>query len=284
MKMKSWFGEISEWIFPSNIYCISCGSLIDKSRPYSLCDKCIKEFRWIGEEIPSNCEEYSKGSISRRTCCKCGKALQDDFHGDLCYDCMEIDHYFEKGYSCLSYGQREREIMMDIKYNNKGYLAHKMGEILFDRMAGIIYEGGVNGEILFDIVTPVPVSTRRLSKRGYNQSELMAKTMLTKWTALASENPGVMLPRFEPHLLYRVKETKMLRGLNPAERRYALKEAFAVRRGSEERLADKTVLLIDDIYTTGATADACSKVLLEGGAEKVILLTLASGGNRRKIE
>jgi predicted amidophosphoribosyltransferase len=73
----------------------------------------------------------------------------------------------------------------------------------------------------------------------------------------------------------------MLRSLNPTERRMALHEAFAVTDRERERLIGKTVLLVDDIYTTGATADACAKALLEGGASEVYLLTLASGGNRR---
>ncbi len=73
----------------------------------------------------------------------------------------------------------------------------------------------------------------------------------------------------------------MLRGLNPAERVLAMDGAFAVKTSEKQQLQGKNILLIDDIYTTGATADACSKVLLENGASKVFLLTLASGGNRR---
>ena len=76
----------------------------------------------------------------------------------------------------------------------------------------------------------------------------------------------------------------MLRSLNPEERRLALHDAFAVNPDLRGRIGGKNVLLIDDIYTTGATADACSKVLVEEGAAAVYLLTLCSGGNRRPKE
>ena len=110
---------VSEAIFPSNIYCICCGSLIDSSRSYSLCDNCIGKFHWI----------------TGATCDKCGKALPEEFHGNTCYDCMQREHHFDRGYSCLTYGFYERQVMMDFKYNNKGYLGEKLGDILYDRIS-----------------------------------------------------------------------------------------------------------------------------------------------------
>ena len=278
--------EISEAVFPSNIYCIVCGSLIDGSRPYALCDKCVQEMHWI----------------TGGTCDWCGKALPDTYRGvaadgrRLCYDCMERAHSFTRGWSCLSYGLHEREIMMDIKYNSKGYIARKMGDVLFDRMEPLIEAAFSDGLVPFDMVVPVPVSRKRLLKRGYNQSELMARQFLYRWKQFlresarldgrASADAGInvvaaLCPQLETHLLIRQKETVMLRSLNPEERRLALEDAFAVNAALRGFVAEKNVLLIDDIYTTGATADACSTVLLEAGAEAVYLLTLCSGGNHR---
>ncbi len=235
---------IAEAIFPSNIYCICCGSLIDKSRPYALCDLCVKKFHWITE----------------RTCDKCGKALPDTYRGRLCYDCMRIDHTFEKGFSCLTYGLHEREVLLDLKYNGKGYLAEKFGDILYDRISC--------EDIHPDVIIPVPISAGRLKKRGYNQSALMARQLSKRWGVPIDEG-----------ILVRRKETILLRSLNPADRRLALDGAFEVTANS--RLAGKEVLLIDDIYTTGATVDICSSVIMDAGAAKVYVLTLASGGNRR---
>lgn len=283
------FDEVSEAVFPSNIYCIMCGSLIDRSRIYALCDQCVREMHWI----------------TGGTCDCCGKALPDTYRGissdgrRLCYDCMIRNHYFIKGWSCLSYGLHERELMMDIKYNGKGYIARMMGDVMFDRMETLIdaaQEGDDGSFPRIDVVIPIPVSRKRMVRRGYNQSELMARQFVRRWrqhvqqhlhgdvAGNVSNRAYCFCPKLESHILVRRKATVMLRSLNPEERRLALHGAFAVNPALCSRIEDKNILLIDDIYTTGATADACSKVLLEEGAAAVYLLTLASGGNRKPRE
>lgn len=257
-------------VFPSNIYCLVCGAMIDESRPYSLCDECVRKLHWINEGVQPD------GSM-QRVCAKCGKALLPTYQGEYCYDCMIHPHAFTKGYSCLTYGLHERELMMDLKYNGKSYIAAKMGDILFDRMAGPI----VSGELSVDIVVPVPVSTDRLRKRGYNQAELMARRFVKRWRDAES---FAKPPACSGKVLYRCRDTQMLRSLNPAERAMAMEGAFAVRASERQKINGKNVLLIDDIYTTGATADACSKALIQGGAVEVFLLTLSSGGNRKPGE
>lgn len=272
MRIGDLLEEMTEAIFPSNIYCIVCGSLIDRSRTYSLCDECVRQMHWI----------------TGRTCSVCGKALPDTYPGrdpdgrPVCYDCQIRSHDFTRGWSCLTYGLHEREVMMDIKYNGKGYIARKMGDVMFDRMETLI-EAALSESLLpFDVVIPVPVSRKRLAKRGYNQSELMARQFVKRWKAYAQETAAC--PQLETHVLVRQKETTMLRSLNPEERRLALHDAFAVNTALRHRITGRNVLLVDDIYTTGATADACSKVLLDAGASAVYLLTLCSGGNRRPKE
>ena len=284
MRIRDLLEELTEAIFPSNIYCIVCGSLIDRSRTYSLCDECVTQMHWI----------------TGRTCSICGKALPDTYPGrdpdgrPVCYDCQMRAHDFTRGWSCLTYGLHEREVMMDIKYNGKGYIARKMGDVMFDRMETLIEAALSEGMLPFDVVIPVPVSKKRLVKRGYNQSELMARQFVRRWKDFAREAETVtatgcdvarcLCPVFETHVLVRQKETTMLRSLNPEERRLALHDAFAVEPALQHRIAGKNVLLIDDIYTTGATEDACSRVLLDAGASAVYLLTLCSGGNRRPKE
>ena len=270
MRIRDLLEEVTEAIFPSNIYCIVCGSLIDRSRTYSLCDECVRQMHWI----------------TGRTCSICGKALPDTYPGrdpdgrPVCYDCQIRSHDFTRGWSCLTYGLHEREVMMDIKYNGKGYIARKMGDVMFDRMETLI-EAALSESLLpFDVVIPVPVSRKRLARRGYNQSELMARQFVKRWKEYATD----LYPVLETHVLVRQKETTMLRSLNPEERRLALHDAFAVNTALRHRITGRNVLLVDDIYTTGATADACSKVLLDAGASAVYLLTLCSGGNRRPKE
>lgn len=248
--------ELWEALFPSNIYCIICGSLIDRSRPYSICDRCSERIHWIA---------------GVRTCEVCGKALPDTYRGKVCYNCMSIEHSFRKGFSCMTYGLHEREIMMDIKYNGKGYMAVKMGEVLADKFLSEILPAGIEP----DVVVPVPVSKKRLQERGYNQTELMAREM----TRLLRRE-GIKIT-MDAGVLERSKDTQKLRSMNPAERCLAIEGAFDVPRWKKSKIQGKRVLLIDDIFTTGATADACSEELLRSGADCVYFMSLASGGNVR---
>ena len=354
--LTKYIQQADEAVFPSGIYCICCGSLIDGTRTYALCDTCIRRFHWnVGE-----------------TCGKCGKALRridlgkgcepepvsdpgegyEPEHFDepgegyepepvkdpgegyepelaadlirtpagkgglgqdeapelpaigrprLCYDCMREERLFRKGFSCLTYGLHERELMMALKYNGSGFIAVKCGDMMFDRIEEEVRDGlFAPGRNPIDLIAAVPVSASRYRKRGYNQSALMARQLVRRWKAFVREEkhkgsgslpeepraeaPGHRVPVFYDDLMERTRKTKMLRGLNPAERRLELQGAFRVREPYRLKLQGKRALLIDDIYTTGATADACSQALLEGGAMEVYLLTWASGGNRRPGE
>lgn len=240
---------ISEAVFPSNIYCIRCGSLIDGSRPYSLCDKCAQDLHWT----------------NGRTCEKCGKALHDTYKGKFCYDCMTYKHAFEKGYSCFTYGLHERKLLFDYKYNGKGYLADKFGDILYDRISC--------EDVHVDVIIPIPVGKKRLKQRGYNQSALMARRLSKRWGVPADER-----------IIFRTTETPRLRNLSPIERENVLTGAFSIFESGKQKIKNRKIMLVDDIYTTGATADACSKILIESGAAAVFVLTLASGGNRKPKE
>ena len=233
-----------EFVFPSNIYCICCGSVIDRSRPYALCDKCVQKFHWMG----------------KKTCTKCGKILEDEYAHDDCVDCRDMSHQFVKGFTCARYGLYERVMMMDYKYHDKAWIGRKIGDILADRMQ---IEG-----FRPDLVVPVPIHKNREEKRGYNQAELMAK----QYASLSQL-------QLQTRILFRSKDTLPMRNLGTTQRIANVCDAFSIRKGSEAILSGKIILLIDDIYTTGSTVDSCTKTLLEGGAKEVWLLTFAAGSN-----
>ncbi|MEG0830232.1 MAG: ComF family protein [Anaerovoracaceae bacterium] len=238
-----------EVIYPSNIYCIGCGSVIDKTRYYALCDKCIEKFHWVG----------------KKTCDKCGKILNEEYSNDLCYDCRMFKHSFEKGYTCVQYGLYERQLIMDYKNKNKAYMGKKIGDILYDRirLEGVKVHG----------IIPVPMHRKKQEERGYNQTALMARQLAKR----------MELP-FLWDVLLRTKYTQPMKGLGSIQREENLKDAFEIKLGLSKKIEGKAILLVDDIYTTGSTMDACSKVLLKSGAEKIIALSFAAGGNRKPAE
>ncbi len=236
--------KILDVMFPSNIYCISCGSLIDSSRAYALCDSCMLRFHWAG----------------LKTCAKCGKILQDNYRHELCYDCREYDRSFDKGFTCLQYGLLERGVLMDYKYKGKSYIGQKLGDILYDRMGA--------EDIEYDLIVPVPMHLKSQNTRGYNQAQIMAARLAERKNMLCASE-----------LLVRTRKTAPMKGLGAIERYENLKNVFAVSPKNHYTIAGRRILLVDDIFTTGSTLDACSRVLKDAGADRVYVLTVACGDN-----
>jgi ComF family protein len=115
-----------------------------------------------------------------------------------------------------------------------------------------------------DLLVPVPLHRWRIWSRGFNQAALIA--------AALSKASGVPV---DAEVLRRMKATPVLRGLGAPGRAKAVAGAFALAGGAKRSLAGKTVVLVDDVHTSGATAAACARVLKRGGADKVILLCWA---------
>lgn len=241
------FREIAKIVFPDNIYCIRCGKIIDSTRTYSLCDDCVRNFHWT----------------NKKTCEKCGKLMEEEGIYELCKDCRHNTHYFRQGFTCLMYGLYERELVWAFKYGKQGYMGEKLGAMMIDRLEAEFKNG-----LIIDIIIPVPLHQNKRRQRGFNQAELMARPLGKAW--------GLPL---EAKVLYRRKSTPAMSGLNPIHRRENVAGAFVVERGKEEKIKEKSILLIDDVYTTGSTVDECSRVLLEAGAKEVFVLTLAAGAN-----
>jgi len=239
--------NLLELLFPSSIYCVSCRSIIDKSRPYALCDKCMGEFRWA----------------NGRTCEKCGKILQENYAHDICVDCRESAHQFVKGYTCVQYGLHEKELLLAFKYGGQAFIGEKIAEVMADRLKP--------ENLKTDLIIPVPMFRRKQRERGYNQAEILAKCLSKK----------LGLP-CACKLLLRVENTPAMSGLSSAERRLNIEHAFCVAKSAEDEITGRRILLVDDIYTTGSTASACAQALMEQGACEVRVITFAAGANSVK--
>lgn len=240
--IKNIVKNLWELVYPSSIYCIMCGSVIDNRATYSLCNSCIKKFLWISNNV----------------CIKCGKLLVDQYDEEVCPDCQEREHFFDKGFTCCTYGLYERNLILEFKKRDKSYLGRVLGKILYDRF--------VIENICPDVIIEVPIHFRKLRSRGYNQAALMAMFF--------AEHMGIP---FEEGVIKRRRETKAMKRLGVWERLANMEDAFTIEEKNIHKVKGKTVVLVDDIYTTGATLDMCSRVLKEAGADKVYVLTFAAG-------
>jgi ComF family protein len=117
-------------------------------------------------------------------------------------------------------------------------------------------------EYRVDVMVPVPLHIRRLRQRGFNQALLMVREL----------NKRMGIP-YEERALAKIKDTPVQIALKKRERRKNLKGAFQVR--DQETIQGKSIVLVDDVYTTGATVNECSRTLLAAGAKQVTVLTVA---------
>ena len=155
--------------------------------------------------------------------------------------------------AAVAYGDVARTVALRLKYGGRTAFA----ETVARQMARLMPEGA-------ELLVPVPLHRWRIWSRGFNQAALIARA-LTRATGVAND----------PMLLLRARATPVLRGMGARGRAKAVAGAFRTRSNAGERLGGKAVVLIDDIHTSGATSDACTRVLLQTGAASVTILCWA---------
>jgi ComF family protein len=195
-------------------------------------------------------------------CTRCGTVFPADAGEDhLCGRCLERPPAFSKARAAALYDRTMLALVHDFKYRGRTELARPLAAL----MLATFYRFWKPGEI--DSVVAVPLHHRRLRSRGFNQAALLAR----QWDlrACGGRRPGPMLEG----ALVRRRSTPAQTGLGRRQRLMNLRGAFALGRRAD--VSGKNLLLVDDVLTTGATAEACSRVLKEGGAVRVDVLTLA---------
>ena len=242
--------ELLDLVYPPGLYCNCCGKITDDSRTYGLCNECMGNIRWN----------------TSRACIKCGKALTDTDPGETCFWCRQHPHSFDRGYACAEYGMHEKTLIYEMKYASRGDIALTIGEIVYDRMAAELGKDVLRDS--YDMAVPIPIYRKRKNTRGFNQAALIAKEF--------SKRSGIPM---DEDILYRAKATSPMKGLGPAERRANISGAFALRNHRADAVSGKSILLIDDIYTTGVTIDEAATVLKAAGASRVDFVAFASGAD-----
>ncbi len=211
-----------------------------------------------GQKICTDCREellLRKTRIGDNSCRKCGRALYRE--DEYCADCKSHTHAFDRGLSLFIYNDPVRRSIAYFKYKGRQEYADYYAEEMVRSLGRQILS------LKPDVLIPVPISTGRRKKRGYNQAELLADRI------------GKLLKiRVEKDLMVRVRDTAPQKELGRAGRRKNLKRGFKIRA---DVVKLKTAIIIDDIYTTGSTADEMARVLKKAGTDRVYVVTLSSG-------
>ncbi len=233
------FHDLSEIIFPPQ--CLGCAEILHRSNGHIFCPDCEEKITFI------------TGSI----CDICGTTFPDSpDQNHLCGDCLKTKPYFSCARAIFSYDDAILNSIHQFKYKSD----LSVGEILSDFMAGFSFPDIDFAD--YSLIIPVPLHIKRLRERGFNQSLILARAIGEKH----------QIP-VDFSLLKRHKFILTQTGSNKKERKQNIKGAFEVT--DKKKISGKSIILIDDVYTTGATVNECAKTLMKAGAQKVSVLTLA---------
>jgi ComF family protein len=227
--------ELAELLVPEKNLCYICNYRDEYIGESHICKSCNTEL------------ERLKGLL----CSKCSKPLDHDSY--LCDECLLRVKSFERAIAPLEYTGLVKKLVREYKYGGKSYLYKFFGHMIVESLEEEKIEG-------FDAIVPVPLHKSKLRTRGYNQSELIAK-----YISLKIGSPVLKL-------IIRTKKTVPQSSLTGEKRWMNVKDAFEY---SEKPGRVSRILLVDDIYTTGATLNACASILQENGTNQIWCVTIA---------
>jgi ComF family protein len=207
----------------------------------------------IVADVHSFCPDCWRGVdfLGEGGCSTCGIPLQAT-EQRTCGACLARTPRIARTRAAVAYGDLARGLAIRLKYGRKVAIARTMARY----MAPLVGEGTDR------LLVPVPLHRMRLWNRGFNQSALVAREL--------SRRLGIAA---DPLALTRTRRTPPLKGMSPLQRRKTVAGAFRVR--DKQKVAGKTVILVDDVLTTGSTAEACARTLKRAGAARVELVSWA---------
>lgn len=220
--------------------CQNCGASVENFEFGTACQKCWNRTRFF--------------SGKETACFKCGKFLSDkeiDFQ-TFCHQCDA--HFYEQARAAGLYENALQSSILNLKI--EPFVSKKLREVFVSAFERSDFQDA-------DLIVPIPLSKKRLLERGFNQADVLAKIL--------SDETKIKLD--EKSLARKIHTPMHRAGMDNKAREMTVKNAFEVTRPNLIR--DKKILLVDDVFTSGATASACAKVLKKSGAEKIYVLTLA---------
>jgi ComF family protein len=218
--------DTRDLVFPP--HCPGCGGILGPEAGADLCEPCRRDLPEVGEP----------------PCPGCGVAAVADA-GSFCLRCR--DRYaIDSVVFAAPYAGTAKELVHRFKYRADFAAGRLLARLLADRVAASL-------PCDVDLLVPVPLHRRRLSSRGFNQAALLARAVASR----------LGLP-VDVASLSRSRATRVLAGLHPGERARELRGAISVRR--PRRVAGRRILVVDDVLTTGVTAEGCCQALKNAGA------------------
>ena len=232
-------GILVRMLYPDR--CPFCGRILAEEEEEQLaCRECMGKLEFIEENY----------------CLKCGKPLLSETR-EYCAECERREYSFAQARALLPYSDEVRSSLYQFKNGNRRDHAQFYGHQIAERFESWIRRSGA------EMIVPVPMYPARKRERGYNQAEVLADVI----------GRELDLP-VEKHLLFKTEDTRQQKSLSAEERRRNLRHAFQAGRGAKGR----RILLVDDIYTTGATLDAAAAALRRAGAASVYAVCAAIVG------
>ncbi len=232
------FSKLLDWVFPH--HCPACNEILSDGP--GLCILCWEKFDFLDPSL---------------VCQTCGHPLDDMLYESPyapgCYICATSSIDFAR--ACFSYNDISKKAILKFKHGDGIYLTPFLGNFLYQTYLNAPYPK-------IDGVVPIPLHWMRLLKRQYNQAGLLAQFFCKK-TKIS----------YQPSLLTRCKPTHPQGHLSSALRKKNMKNAFFVPRKSDA--CNKNILLIDDVWASGATLSEACRTLKAAGAKSVCVLTLA---------
>ena len=238
MELRNFFLATVNFFFPPQ--CLLCRTLLSMPHEDSFCETCRHGFAYISGPL----------------CPVCGIPFPSREGADhICSRCMCRTPLFDRARAVGQYNGSLREAIHRFKYDSRSLLAAPLGSLLAEKGRRLLDTAA------YDVVMPVPLHMQRLRQRGFNQSLFLARAVGRQWD-IPVETEG----------LRRVRWTNPQTMLPVKERVRNVKGAFSY---CGPGVQNKTVLLIDDVYTSGSTVEECANILKQSGARQVDVLTLA---------
>jgi len=226
-----------ELIFTTKIKCIFCGEELNGTTSNCTCNICLNKLPFIIKSCP-----------------RCGVNMNKEEEG-VCFNCKNLNYNFKRAIARLDYSKEVIKVLHKFKFGGLKFLA--------EPLAGFMREAFAVSNIEADVICAVPIHANRLKERGFNQSELLAnfvsKTFKIPYLNLCSK----------------VKENPSQTTLDFKLRKENVKDVYEFNKQHKTIIKGLKVLLIDDIFTTGATCNEVAGVLLKAGAKEVNVLTIA---------